>query len=82
MSKANDITPAKFRCAMVAECPSIHEHESGDLILVGQHVSRGELINMEIANAGQGDGAIRLSRGFLEAFFMEFAAKQLTKAQV
>ena len=81
MSKANDITPAKFRCAMVAECPSIHEHESGDIILVGQHVSRGELINMEIANAGQGDGAIRLSREFMDAFLMERAAKLLASAR-
>jgi hypothetical protein len=81
MSKANDITPAKFRCAMVAECPSIHEHESGDIILVGQHVSRGELKNMEIANAGQGEGAIRLSREFMDAYFMEYAAKRLTNAK-
>ena len=80
MSKANDITPAKFRCAMVAECPSIHEHESGDIILVGQHVSRGELINMEIG-AGQGEGAIRLSPEFMDAYFMEYAAKRLTNAK-
>ena len=80
MSKANDITPAKFRCAMVAECPSIHEHESGDIILVGQHVSRGELINMEIG-AGQGEGAIRLSREFMDAYCMEYAAKRLTNAK-
>ena len=81
MSKAHDITPAKFRCGMVQTCPSVHETEAGDIVLVGQHVSRGELTNMEVS-AGQGEGAIRLSRGFLEAFFMEFAAKQLTKAQV
>ena len=82
MSKAHDITPAKFRCGDVSPaCPSIHETEAGDIVLVGQHVSRGELTNMEIG-ASQGEGAIRLSRGFLEAFFMEFAAKQLTKAQV
>ena len=80
MSKANNITPAKFRCAMVAECPSIHEHESGDIILVGQHVSRGELINMEIG-AGQGEGAIRLSPEFIAAYFMEYAAKRLTNAK-
>jgi len=81
MSKANNITPAKFRCAMVAECPSIHEHESGDIILVGQHVSRGELKNMEITNAGQGEGAIRLSREFIEAYFMEYASKLLANSK-
>ena len=81
MSKANNITPAKCRCAMVAECPSIHEHERGDIILVGQHVSRGELKNMEITNAGQGDGAIRLSREFIDAFLMERAAKLLASAR-
>ena len=80
MSKAHDITPAKFRCGdMDALCPSIHETENG-IILIGQHVSRGELTNMEIG-ASQGEGAIRLSREFLDAFFMEFAAKQLANAK-
>jgi hypothetical protein len=80
MSKAHDITPAKFRCLLSQQCPSVHETEAGDFILVGQHVSRGELTNMEIG-ASQGDGAIRLSHGFLEAFFMEYAAKQLANAK-
>ena len=78
MSKAHDITPAKFRCGL-GQCPSIHETENG-IILIGQHVSRGELTNMEIG-ASQGEGAIRLSRGFLEAFFMEYAAKLLTNTK-
>ena len=80
MSKAHNITPAKFRCVDTLTCPSIHETEGGDIILVGQHVSRGELTNMEIG-AGPGEGAIRLSREFLNAFFMEFAAKQLANAK-
>ena len=79
MSKAHDITPAKFRCGL-AQCPSVHETEAGDIILIGQHVSHGELTNMEIG-ASQGEGAIRLSREFLDAFFMEFAAKQLANAK-
>ena len=80
MSKAHDITPAKFRCMASLQCPSIHETEAGDIVLVGQHVSRGELKNMEIINAGSGEGAIRLSREFIDAYFMEYAAKKLAGA--
>lgn len=80
MSKANDITPAKFRCMASLQCPSIHEHESGDIILIAQHVSQGELKNMEI-KSGQGEGAIRLSREFIEAYFVDFAAQQLMKVK-
>ena len=80
MSKANDITPAKFRCGdMDALCPSVHETENG-IILIGQHVSRGELTNMEVS-VGQGEGAIRLSREFIDAFLMERAARLIANSK-
>lgn len=80
MSVVRDITPAKFKCLASLQCPSIHEHENGDIILIGEYVPQGVLKNMEIG-IGQGEGAIRLSREFVEAFFMEYAAKALANAK-
>jgi hypothetical protein len=79
--KSKNVTPTKCKCSDRLTCPSIHEHENGGVILIGQHVSRGELVNMEIESVGQGEGAIRLSREFIDAYFMEYAAKKLNEAK-
>ena len=77
MSKAHDITPAKFRCGL-GQCPSIHETENGDIVFIGPYVSHGELTNMSVPY-GKGESAVRFPREFIDAYFMEYAAKILAE---
>lgn len=74
MSKANDITPAKFRCGL-GQCPSIHETENG-IVFVGAFVSDGELKNLNIQR-GVGETALRYPHELVDAFMVEWAAKKL-----
>lgn len=80
MSATNNITPAKFRCGL-GQCPSIHETENGDIIFIGDYVSQGELTTMGIVNRADGESAVRYPREFVEAFFMDYAAKKLANAK-
>lgn len=75
MTTSKNITPAKFRCLASLQCPSIHETENGDIIIIGQHVSKGELKNMNVLSTLHGEGAIQLTREFVEAFIKQEVAK-------
>jgi len=82
MSATNNVTPAKFRCDFFeASCPSIHEAENGDIVFIGEYVSQGELKTMGIGYRADGESAVRYPREFVEAYFMEYAAKRLANSK-
>jgi len=79
-----NITPTKFRCGDVdALCPSIHETEK-DFFLIGTFAPKGVLATIGVPPEklpGPGESAIRYPREFMDAFFMEYAAKKLANAK-